>query len=61
MSAPGPTPGQIAYTVYSHMWLRMRPSRVMLTWTELSAEDRHAWDAAAQAVLTQCQAQEDTP
>lgn len=48
------TPGQWAYEAYYHTWLRQRHRRVMLTWTALSAEDRHAWEAAAQAVLAQC-------
>jgi hypothetical protein len=46
-----PTPGEVAYTTYYHTWLRQRHRSVMLTWAELTAENRYAWEAAAQAVL----------
>jgi len=56
-----PTPGQVGYMAYYHTWLRQRHRSVMLAWAELSAEDRHAWEAAAEAVLALRTAQEETP
>jgi len=56
-----PTPGQVGYTAYYHTWLRQRHRSVRLTWTELAAEDRHAWEAAAQAAITAWIASPDWP
>jgi hypothetical protein len=44
------TPEQIAYAVY---WRAFTPHLDLLPWDGLSAKNRAAWEAAAQAVLAQ--------
>lgn len=45
-----PTPGEIAHAVY---WLDFAGRPPTLAWNEISTENRHAWEAAAQAAIAQ--------
>lgn len=46
-----PTPGQVNYEAYCAVAPDVDPALPFVAWDELPPGDRHAWEAAAQAVL----------